>query len=225
MTIADTFKKHMPKTKKGWALTVIGGTAVVLLGNYVYVDNKESAWAMQLWRKISPLPPPGHPAARHGRHPHHRQAQHRPPPQMQMPQMPSLQPMPQVMPPSAVFVEPMFEPFPSYMPGYPHNHFPFGGFTHHARPFYGHHQFYGHHHVGAPPVDAPQAPEKTRTVVPPPGAYGIVGRSPGEVTGVEGSHDAAPCGPGLWFDPATHSCVPFPTTPPFAPTQTGYDWA
>jgi len=227
MTIAESMKKYTPKTTKGWVLFGVGGTAAVLLGNYLYVDDKESAWAMRLWRKVSPLPaappapPPSQAAARPPRHPHARR-----PPQMMPPPM-YVQPMPQVMPSSAVYVEPsaVFESFPRYMHGYPHHYFPYGGYAHHERPFFHHHHVAGGgpSAAGAPPVDAPQAPEKTRTVVPPPGTYGIVGRSPNEAVGV--SADQAPCGPGLWFDPATHSCVPMPpSTMPMVPTQAGYDW-
>ena len=190
MGIFDRIKRVTPKQ---WVMLAAGGGGIALLANYVYA--KDDSIVSKLWRSVKgggydgPLPPPG--------------AMHAHSAPMQLPM-------------SAVFVEPtQAEPMPPevWAPMY-------GGVPHFAH-FYsplGH-----HHHVtgGAGELHATGAPKKwdgIKSNVPPPGSRGIVSVTPPAPTDPgqpqDGSQQAS-CGPGLYFDMATGTCLPYPTTPPY----------
>lgn len=233
MSIMERLKKLAPKTPKQWAIAAAGGTGLVLLGNYVYVKDKDSSYVMRLWHKLhggGALPHPHAPRLPpHRPSPAHQAPPARPPVQQPM-AMPSMQqPMQPMMQPIMVQQEYLVEPF--YAPGYD----PGSGYSHHYgfhSPYgrYGHefsHMPYGRHHVGVDPNEQnipPVTPPPTRTKVPPPGARGIVRRTTPAPTDPQtattgdfgvGAQES-PCGPGLWFNPATGACVPYPSTGPVA---------
>ncbi len=250
MEIVERLKKVTPKQ---WAMYAVGGTGAVLLGNYLYVDDKNKSLVMKLWHSLQGAAPPPPPAPQvapqlpaHRPHVHHRPAM--------LPQR-IAPPAPVMMQPE-VIVEPYAQPYftPRYPYGYP-RHFARAAAPFFERPYgYGHpgfaHPFaqphshipigHPHHYVtGADASSAPpMAPPPTRTAVPPPGARGIAGTIPppdpsqhaplhpaaaaaaGDFAGAAVPQE--PCPPGLMFNAATGTCVPYPSTPPFAAGH--YEW-
>jgi hypothetical protein len=111
-----------------------------------------------------------------------------------------VQPMPSQLPASAVFIESSMPP-EVWAPMY-------GGVPYFAH-YYTPHGSAHHHRAGAP--------SGVKGNVPPPGSFGIVAVTPPASTdpGQRGPQQA-PCGAGLVYDPQSNSCVPYPTTPPWA---------
>jgi hypothetical protein len=204
VNLVDKIKKLTPKQ---WAMVAGAGTSAGLLVDYMV--RKDHSLVMQAWHRLHGF------GGGHSRIRPHPSAP-RPPTPPAMPP-PQTTPMPTELPLSAVFVEPYVGP--GFVPA-----------VEYGRAGY-HYPAYGHlgmhpHHVGAavapPHADAPHPPEPTRTNVPPPGALGIVAQTPPAPTDGDGP---SPCGPGLYFDQATQTCLPLGVGPNVPSAYgTNYGW-
>jgi hypothetical protein len=186
MSLAAKIKRYTPKTPKQWMLLVVGGGGAALLANYVYAGDRSVL--SKFWRGVQGKPSPVPPPGS-VRAPTHAHASG------------------MGLPSSAVYVEPTHvgnAPIPPevYAPMY-------GGVPYFARYFPAPNTESNHQTSGSP-----KAWDGIRSKVPPPGAYGVASVTPPAPTD-PGAPQPAPCGPGLTFDPATGSCVPFPMTPPY----------
>ena len=229
MSIVERLKHMKPKHWAG-ALAALGAGGLAV--NYLVV-GKDRSLVVRAWRRIhgshpGPMAKPRLPAHHPAAHPP------LPPgrPSSAVYAEPTAPPMPGgVVPPIPFAPPPMgfppgglveeFVEAPMWTgPQYGYGMHPF---MHHGmHPGFHHHD---HFHVGGPGGDGgpvgpvPVAPAPTRSVIPPPGAFGVVSQTPPAPTDPEaqnGSVYASPCGAGLTFDPATGSCVP---------SRAPYPWA